>query len=470
LESQDKREDDAPKKYDERIFELYDDRYKTFQKGFSLLMGLSLIFLFIILFPYISIQQEEYKINGILKNVSTEIEDIQKSIDAYPNILNGINLLRGKINESPQDLRSFIQKLTLKIDTCLNLGISDNNFSVQSNEAMPAQQSNEAMPAQQSNEAMPAQQSNEYNECYTILPNGTENEKYKVTQVNDKIKNQYNEYEKIINENISEPLKIFSKKSQYVENVENYTQGLKELKNKMNKTIHEDQNFWRTVPGKVETFGTLVKQVTSFYIKYNEPIQHQLEEMKKKFDGLKENKTELVQFQRNLNFSKQQISERINQIEIPFGKIPFGLSESISVFPLALGIGFSVCASLLSNATIFRKALHEWYSSQSIDKSSSLHHKIPIIAPLWIDPLKPKYNQIINFMILVIPFILFIISLQLILYSWSIPHVNSTEITFPIDKNSYHTLYTIFYIISFLLFIFSYFRLALHIYNYKLKR
>jgi hypothetical protein len=446
LNSKDKIEgnDDLQKKYGERIFELYDDRYKTFQKGFSLLIGLSLLFLFIILFPYISIQEEEYRISAKLEELSNEIKDVQKPIDAYQNIQYGISLLMDKINKSPYDLRNFLEELQSKIDNCRNLGTSDMNMAMQ--------------------------QSNEVNECNNIPSNETEYKIYISSQVNDKTKSQYDEYETIINQNISEPLEIFSNESQYamtLENLKDYKQGLQALQNSLNNTISKDPDFWITFQGKRHLSTSLEDQVNNFSNTYDMIIESQFELMKKKFDELNDNKIQLVQFQKNLNVTKQQISDRINQIEIPFGKIPFGLNESISVFPLALGIGFAVCASLLSNAILFRKSLHEWYSSQSIGKNSPVHQRIPIIAPLWIDPLKPKYNQIINFIVLFVPFILFIISWQMVSYGWSIPQVNSTEITFPIDKNSFQLLYTILYIISFLLFIFSYFRLAFHIHNYK---
>src|SRR5688500_16450539 len=155
----------------------------------------------------------------------------------------------------------------------------------------------------------------------------------------NKIKNQYKEYETIINQNISEPLEIFSSnESQNVmtlENLTKYKQGLQDLQNSLNNTIYEDQDFWRTQQGKSQLSTTLEEQVNTFSNTYDMIIYSQFDLMKKKFDELNDNKTHLVQFQKNLNFTKQQISDRINQIEIPFGKIPFGLTESVTVFPLA---------------------------------------------------------------------------------------------------------------------------------------
>jgi hypothetical protein len=56
-----------------RIFDLYEARSRSFRTVFSGLIGFSFLFLFLVLFPYVSIQNESHRIAERLKGLPEEI-------------------------------------------------------------------------------------------------------------------------------------------------------------------------------------------------------------------------------------------------------------------------------------------------------------------------------------------------------------------------------------------------------------
>jgi hypothetical protein len=86
------------------------------------------------------------------------------------------------------------------------------------------------------------------------------------------------------------------------------------------------------------------------------------------------------------------------------------------------------------------------YSYQARNPNSSIisNLKIAYIAPLWIDPSNPEKNNLLQFVILSVPLIIFVISLIVTLYTWSFPAADVLlRVVSEFEKLVYGGLYAI---------------------------
>jgi hypothetical protein len=178
-------------------------------------------------------------------------------------------------------------------------------------------------------------------------------------------------------------------------------------------------------------------------------------------------KTELKNLADNMNKSiedDRKVEERLSQIDFPFGQLPATLDEAISIFPISMAVGSLICNSIIVDTIKLRRELLDYYIQKYISKG--IRDKSPDIsniAPLWIDPVHCKQQQILKFFILSIPFIIFVASCFLIFFEWllidpALGH-RRTILTFPGGTEINHIVFTTMYTISAGLFFYGYRRI-----------
>jgi hypothetical protein len=169
-----------------------------------------------------------------------------------------------------------------------------------------------------------------------------------------------------------------------------------------------------------------------------------------------------------LEIRGNETAERLQEIQFPFGTIPIGINESISLFPLGLGTGFLICASLLADTIRVRKDFHINTSNKTADQKK-IDQKVSLLAPLWVDPLSPKSDRILKFMVLVIPTLFFLVSVILLIISWNIINKNEEDLTgiFIGDTRNNMILYLGLHLVSAGFFVYGYWRIITELQNYK---
>jgi hypothetical protein len=185
---------------------------------------------------------------------------------------------------------------------------------------------------------------------------------------------------------------------------------------------------------------------------------------------LKSKEIELLQEMAQVISNKNKVEARLNQTQFPFGKLPISLDESVAAFPIALGIGFLVYVSLLSNVIRLRRELHIWYKMKDEGKNALEEQKISLLAPLWVYPIDTKVQQSLRFIILLIPFIIFIVSCYLTSY-YIFSRSDNQIVTAPFTYESFNnvSLYAGLYCICFGLFVYGFWSIIHELRNYKNK-
>jgi hypothetical protein len=157
-----------------------------------------------------------------------------------------------------------------------------------------------------------------------------------------------------------------------------------------------------------------------------------------------------------------QVKNRVSQVSTPIGQLPITIQEAISIFPLSLGIGALISTSLLLECLKLRDKIRNFFNKQGLSDKD-----IASIASPWIDKIESKKNRKIKFLILIIPFVIFIISSILIVYEWIVlDKLNETADiiwTFPGGKYINYYIFSISYIISLVFFIYGYKKLIVYL-------
>jgi len=354
-----------------QIFNQYQNRQKSLETSFKILLLFSLLFLFIIQIPYISIRVRNDRISTELDESVSILNKKAKLMDDYKQAQAGIEDLHKQINESPRLLALFLQQLN----------------EPRSN-AMFVQQ-----PLHATNEPMDFRVRNEVIKHFEI-------------------------YRDIFRQKILAPLKLINKDDVIINQLE---KGLDTLQIVFHTKLDSNPDFFYSFSGKGGFYSDLDKDVKSFWDRFSPYLAAQQEKLNTELISMNKSCDSLKQTLHNLKADEEQIVARMDQIEFPLGKIPIGLNESIAVFPLLISIGFLLFLSLFSDTILLRRKLHDLYKQKDPARTVFTEEQISLVAPLWIDPLQPKQNQRLKFLLLSVPFIIFVLSVSIIIYTWMLP-------------------------------------------------
>ncbi len=181
----------------------------------------------------------------------------------------------------------------------------------------------------------------------------------------------------------------------------------------------------------------------------------------------KENVTlpDLEKKERSLASELGNLTSRWEDIQSPFGQLPTGFRDLVAVFPFSLSVGFLIYTYLFSKTVAIRRFLH--YLTKKKKKKllndSDIIREIVFTSPLSIDPLNTEQNKALSFLILIVPFAIFVASLAMIGYSWN------AEKSDPVLSESYKTTYYIINAVGFGFFAYGYWHIIDELRHYSNK-
>jgi hypothetical protein len=144
---------------------------------------------------------------------------------------------------------------------------------------------------------------------------------------------------------------------------------------------------------------------------------------------------------RILNDSINSLTDRWNEIQTPLGNLPIDFTSLLAVFPIGLSAGFLISSVWLAESIRLRMILHQIRDEDNKKQGSHIKVKTYLIAPLWIDPANPKQNRAIQFLLLAVPMIIFVISVVLISFAWEHAPTPPFPTGTDVGKYVYYSLY-----------------------------
>jgi hypothetical protein len=274
-------------------------------------------------------------------------------------------------------------------------------------------------------------------------------------QIVDKAKNQIDVIINTVKKNVTSPLTALHNKSLVQVPI------LEAKLDKQSQMIKDSITFddFRTVTGKGQFFGRYTLNTSHtlmnglHYDVLDKILSQSIGELNQNIGVLKE--------------KEKNIISRISQVQFPFGNIPIGLDELISIFPIILGIGTTICVFTLRDTITFRRDLDEWYQKKLDDNRDRVSDDLSLIAPIWINPIAPKLDQTIKFSILMImPSIFVLIVIYQISFGWGSGDVDN-PFTFPGEREGNLQIFGVLYVIFARAISYSYWKFIAELRNYR---
>jgi hypothetical protein len=206
----------------------------------------------------------------------------------------------------------------------------------------------------------------------------------------------------------------------------------------LNKTQYKRNATLQFASTALESFNKSI----SFYDQRIEALKQELNSTKLEIQNSQSNLERAINIKNTLIERLNNLTQRWKEIQSPFGTLPIDFTNLLAIFPLGLSSGFLLCSMWLAESIRLRRLIHFMRDDNEERKGENLkNEKVYHIAPLWIDPPNPNQNRTARLLLLAIPFVIFILSVEIISYTWE--HAPSTP--FPaasdVNKNLYYAVY-----------------------------
>jgi hypothetical protein len=378
--------DEVLKEHVERVFRQYEARDKAFRSTHFWLLTFSAFFLFLVLFPYLSIQNELRTLPARLAATEAEIQTREARIEAFRRSAEGFEQLRTMIQNGPAELRTFIGAAARPTD----------------------ERSQQVQVAQQQQ-----QQQSLAERC-----DGLAGEERLSCRVEVMVHEQFEHYRRLLESEVAAPLLEADGNGAPLVDPDELKAGLDRLQARFEARISDNPTFWRAYDQKGEFFVELADDVDTFWRDYEELIAQHSAVLDREKADLVAAQAELLAARADMEELKGELKTRLDAIDTPFGKLPVGLNEAILAFPVLIAVGFLISARQLADAARLRSAFGAFYRQKDPAGGLITEQQIALIAPLWLDADRPGHGRALPFLALTAPILVFVIAILAVAGSW----------------------------------------------------
>jgi hypothetical protein len=412
-----------------KLFELYTDKSKHFQRVFTIVVGISAFFFLMILFPYFSLKYEYstisqfnplingmYQVTDTLNEIINDTQTLQNNVKTFHDT--GVRWYQDLTNSSRQlGVMQYLQEQHNQ--TLSNSTLQQNLFEKFTGEYGIGDCDSRSFGT------------SEWQRCnYDFIIEGFENRTKTVVAgirqqlliLLQKIDIQTHQLNSTVNN-----IDIQTKRLDYLQRFDINPLTLRSFFINAKDNIQKMGTNILDIYGSLEDFSFIKFEEYPIRKGPNEQevgliLEETINKLQTAKQPIEQSNTNLVNQKTKIDSVAQKIADRLEQPNSPLGTLPVGFNELVLVFPIALAGGFFVCISSFLDAMNIRRELQHFYR-HSADYSTD-DQQISSTSPLWLDPLKPEQNKIIRFTVLVIPFLIFVTSCLLIVYSWITPNMS----------------------------------------------
>jgi hypothetical protein len=345
---------DVLKEHVERVFYQYEAHAKSFRSTLFWLLTFTAFFLFLVLFPYLSIQHELLVLPERLSRTGAEIKAREGRIDAFRHSHEGFGRLSELIGSGPDELRAFLGSLSREVP------MSERNAPV----------------AQQ----MAVQQAPQADRCAGLIGD----ERFGCL-VLEHVRGQFDSYRDLLEAEVIGPLLAADGADAPLVDPSRLQEEIDDLEARFGARIAENPTFWRAYQEKGEFFVELEGDIGAFWQDYERLITEQNEVLQREKADLVAAQARLLEDRADMEQLKSELKTRLDAIDTPFGKLPVGLNEAILGFPVLIAIGFLLCMRQLAETARLRRAFAALYRRRDPEGRLLTHQQIALIAPLWLD-------------------------------------------------------------------------------------
>lgn len=394
--------------YLKQLLDRYEARSKGFRKLLFSFVGFGLLFLLLVLLPFIGLHRQRHAVASQLAEVTQRSGVLDTLAAGYRKAAAGLETLHRAIDHGAFELHDALQSL-----------------------AQPAQpvQSTPQTPFQAN--AGPSQLQPP-DSCQSI-PNANQMN----CRVAEQVRGQFQRYRGMLEAGVLGPIRELPASSEAQPDTSLLRAGLDSLNLAFEARLTSRPRFWERFSGKEDFFGSLEGDVDKMWRGLGfDAQQKSLEKTRREVSA---RKADLEKQRKMLEQEEDTLLVRMAQIESPLGKLPVGLLEAVQIFPLLMAIGFVWCGSVLLELVAIRSALYQGYRRRDPEQAALTDRQLNLVAPLWIDPAETRAQETGAGLVLLAPILLYAVGCSLVLYFWialATPGTTSTP-----DRWLYGTLY-----------------------------
>jgi hypothetical protein len=388
---------DVLKEHLERVFHQYELREKSFRSTLFWLLTFTAFFLFLVLFPYLSIQHELLVLPERLSRTEAEIKAREARIEAFRRSQEGFERLSGVIRRGPDEMRAFLGSLARELPAPPGAG------------SVPPPMSAQQMNVPQMN----VQQAPEPDACAALAGD----ERYGC-RVLEHLRGRFDHYRDLLEAEVTGPLLAAGGAGAPLVDPSRLRGEIDRLEARFEARIAENPTFWRAYEEKGEFFVELEGDIGAFWQDYDRLIGAQSEALEREKAELTAAQARLRGDLADMEQLKGELKTRLDAIDTPFGKLPVGLNEAILGFPVLIAIGFLICMRQLADTARLRGAFTTLYRCRDPQGRLLSRQQIALIAPLWLDADAPGRPGALAVLTLAAPLVIFLIAVAAVAYSW----------------------------------------------------
>jgi len=385
-----------------KVFDLFQSRTKNFQTSFRLLLSFAILFLFIILIPFITIKQIHESTMSGRTRLAAEIEKRNTLVQVFQSVEASIEELHREMEDGPGQLREFI------LDLPSENADQGSRLSEQFQPNLPAENADPR--------SRPPGQFQSVQQVMPQQPQPVD----RGAMIQAEIARRFSQYQTILQQKIYAPLHAIESDSLVVLDAPGIAVGLDSLRTAFARKLAANPHFWHTLTGKSAFYLDLETDLDEFRRNYGATIEGQRLRLRNELLRLETSRQAMEKRLSDVQAQLTILDARLKQVEFPFGKLPIGLDESVAVFPIVVAIGFVIAAGYLRDAIVLRDNFHALYKRRDEAGTVVTPAQIALIAPLWIDPLNSAKTNAWHYVLFMTPCCIFIVSCLLILNTWSI--------------------------------------------------
>lgn len=254
------------------------------------------------------------------------------------------------------------------------------------------------------------------------------------------------QFKKIVEDLLKEINALIESKSKQLETlIDSNIEQEKKLEAEDKKLDGELANLRQinnTALTNIKGIGDKIKNTMSGF----EKIEREITATKANFNTTNKALETLNKRLEQITSEKVDVTNRLKNVESPFGTLPVGLNEALQVFPIVAAIGALMYWIILSELINLRCKYHMTLRHKYSSDHTIVDSNVVLFTPLFIDPLRRLLSNLWRGCVLAIPMVVYVAAVFLIMYSWSL------EATAKGTSTVIRNVYIAVYIISFFLF------------------
>jgi hypothetical protein len=378
---------DVDKAIDDHLKRIY-DRYKTNTKVFNAThvghIVAGVLFLFAVLLPFLFLQIDTHRTAAEMAALQEKAAAQEETVEAYRQAMAGMTRVFEAVKNTPKPLQGYIRALEAEADS-----------------GVPAP----AVPGLDVEAAG----------CGTPAP---DRDRWMECRIHAFMKAGFEANRALLEIEVAEPLARM-KIGGYDQWRADLDAGIETLKERVRQEMRENPRFWQSFGEASPVYRFLVEAVNRFWETHR--FDEILQRMEAEAAPLKTAVEELQKRQEENQAKTEVLENRLKNIKVGFGKFGLDVRSAILFAPIFLGAMFLVAGLNLAESIRLRGSFQRFFLRKDPGKTAITDEEFSLAVPLFLDPLAPEPKQQARKRVLLLPVVVFIATLAVVLYCWTIP-------------------------------------------------